>query len=65
MWGFLYDNMPSGNPGQTSTNTKLKERVSPTRPGLPDFSPYKIPKREKYTKLPQTIPNIHKYNKRL
>jgi hypothetical protein len=28
--------------------------------GLPDFSWYKIPKREKYTKLPQTIPNVHK-----
>jgi hypothetical protein len=25
--------------------------------GLPDFSWYKMPKREKYTKLPQTIPN--------
>jgi hypothetical protein len=29
-------------------------------PGLPDCSWYKIPKREKYTKLPQTIPNVHK-----
>jgi hypothetical protein len=28
--------------------------------GLPDFSWYKIPKLEKYTKLPQTIPNVHK-----
>jgi hypothetical protein len=27
---------------------------------LPDFSWYKIPKREKYTKLPQNIPNYHK-----
>jgi hypothetical protein len=33
-------------------------RSSP--PGLPDFSWCKIPKREKYTKLPQTIPNVHK-----
>jgi hypothetical protein len=24
------------------------------------FSWYKIPKRKKYTKLPQTIPNVHK-----
>jgi hypothetical protein len=30
------------------------------KPGLPDFSWYKIPKREKYTKLPRTIPNVHK-----
>jgi hypothetical protein len=30
------------------------------RPGLPDFSWYKIPKREKYAKLPRTIPNVHK-----
>jgi hypothetical protein len=29
-----------------------------SRPGLLDFSWYKIPKREKYTKLPQTIPNV-------
>jgi hypothetical protein len=28
--------------------------------GMPDFSWYKIPKREKYTKLLQTIPNVHK-----
>jgi hypothetical protein len=28
--------------------------------GLPDFSWYKIPKRGKYTKLPQNIPNVHK-----
>jgi hypothetical protein len=27
------------------------------RPGLPDFSRSKIPKRGKYTKLPQNIPN--------
>jgi hypothetical protein len=27
---------------------------------LPDFSRYKIPKREKYTKLPQNIPNVNK-----
>jgi hypothetical protein len=27
---------------------------------LPDFSWYKIPKREKYTKLPQNIPNVYK-----
>jgi hypothetical protein len=32
--------------------------------GLPDFSRYKIPKREKYTKLQRTIPNVKKYNKR-
>jgi hypothetical protein len=29
-------------------------------PGLPDFSLYKIPKWEKYTKLPQITPNVHK-----
>jgi hypothetical protein len=29
-------------------------------PGLPDFSWYKIPKRGKYTKLPQTILNVNK-----
>jgi hypothetical protein len=28
--------------------------------GLPDFSWFKIPKREKCTKLPRTVPNIHK-----
>jgi hypothetical protein len=28
--------------------------------GLPDFSWYKIPKREKYTKLPRTIQNVAK-----
>jgi hypothetical protein len=28
--------------------------------GLPDFSWSKIPKRGKYTKLPQNIPNGHK-----
>jgi hypothetical protein len=28
--------------------------------GLPDFSWFKITKREKYTKLPRTIPNVHK-----
>jgi hypothetical protein len=34
--------------------------------GMPDFSWYNIPKREKYTKLPQKIPNVHlKYAKRL
>jgi hypothetical protein len=27
---------------------------------LPDFSWHRIPKREKITKLPQTIPNFHK-----
>jgi hypothetical protein len=30
------------------------------RTGLPDFSWYKIPKREKYTKLPRTKANVHK-----
>jgi hypothetical protein len=29
-----------------------------SQPGLPDFSWYKIPKREKYTKLPQTVHKI-------
>jgi hypothetical protein len=28
--------------------------------GLPDFSGYKIPKREKHTKLRRSIPNVHK-----
>jgi hypothetical protein len=27
---------------------------------LPDFSWHNIPKREKYSKLPQIIPNVHK-----
>jgi hypothetical protein len=27
---------------------------------LPDFSWYKIPKREKHTKLPQNIQNVYK-----
>jgi hypothetical protein len=27
---------------------------------LPDLSRYKIPKRKKYAKLPQNIPNVHK-----
>jgi hypothetical protein len=31
-----------------------------TGPGLPDFSWYNIPKREKYTKGPKNIPNGHK-----
>jgi hypothetical protein len=31
------------------------------QPGLPDFSWYNIPKREKYTKLPQNVPNVKKY----
>jgi hypothetical protein len=30
------------------------------KPGLPDFSRYNIPKRGKYTKWPQNIPNGHK-----
>jgi hypothetical protein len=30
------------------------------RPGLPDFSWFNIPKRGKYTKSPQNIPNGHK-----
>jgi hypothetical protein len=34
------------------------DKIHP-QPGLPDFSWYKIPKREKCTKLPQTIPNVH------
>jgi hypothetical protein len=34
-------------------------------PELPDFSWYKIPKWEKYTILPQTIPNVHKIYQRL
>jgi hypothetical protein len=39
----------------------LLQRISmPLRPGLPDFSWYKIPKLEKYTKLPRTIPNVYK-----
>jgi hypothetical protein len=29
-------------------------------PGLPDLSWYNIPKREKYTQLPQSIPNARK-----
>jgi hypothetical protein len=37
---------------------------STVKPGLPDFSWYKIPKWEKYTKLSRTIPNVHKNNKR-
>jgi hypothetical protein len=28
--------------------------------GVPDFSLYNIPKRRKYTKFPQNIPNSHK-----
>jgi hypothetical protein len=28
--------------------------------GLPDYSRCNIPKREKYTKLPQNIPNVRK-----
>jgi hypothetical protein len=27
--------------------------------GLPDFSWYKIPEQEKYTKLPLNTPNVH------
>jgi hypothetical protein len=32
-------------------------RVRDPAPGLPDFTSYNIPKRGKYTKFPQTIPN--------
>jgi hypothetical protein len=42
---------------QTHLVTLIPDRWCP---GLPDFSWYKIPKREKYTKLPRTIPNVHK-----
>jgi hypothetical protein len=32
----------------------------PCSTGLPDFSGYNIPKREKYTKRPHNLPNRHK-----
>jgi hypothetical protein len=28
--------------------------------GLPDFSRYNLPKREKYAKSPQYVPNVHR-----
>jgi hypothetical protein len=34
-------------------------KIYTLHPGLPDFSWYNIPKREKYTKLPQNVPNVH------
>jgi hypothetical protein len=37
--------------------TKIRTMWSPCWPGLPDFSWYIIPKREKYTKSPKSIPN--------
>jgi hypothetical protein len=44
-----------------SGHTSQKFNSSPnSQQGLPDFSLNKIQKREKYTKLPQTIPNVHK-----
>jgi hypothetical protein len=39
----------------------VKSEKNTSRPGLPDFSWYKIPKREKYAKLPRTIPNVHNF----
>jgi hypothetical protein len=37
--------------------------LGPGQAGLPDFSWSNIPKRKKYTKLPQNIPNGHKIHK--
>jgi hypothetical protein len=50
-------------PPQADTFTAGElNRNKKTRPptGLPDFTWYNRPKQEKYTKLPQTIPNDHK-----
>jgi hypothetical protein len=42
-------------------NKKGRWKVATTfGAGLPDFSLSNIPKRKKYTKLPQTIPKGHK-----
>jgi hypothetical protein len=38
------------------------QRLVGTNPGLPDLTWYNIPNWEKYTKLPQNIPNDYKMN---
>jgi hypothetical protein len=46
---------------KSAENPKLhSELCSYISTGLPDFSWHNIPKREKYTKCPQNIPNGHK-----
>jgi hypothetical protein len=45
----------------TAGRKELRTQVTINwKAGLQDFSLYKIPKREKYTKLPRTLPNVHK-----
>jgi hypothetical protein len=38
----------------------FEARQRSSQPGLPDFYWHYGPKLEKYTKLPQNIPNVHK-----
>jgi hypothetical protein len=38
----------------------LADNFAGTEAALPNVSWYSIPKRDKYTKLPQNIPNDHK-----
>jgi hypothetical protein len=49
--------MPSGHLALIITS---QQNLQASVAGLPDLSWYKIPKREKYTKLPRTLPNVHK-----
>jgi hypothetical protein len=39
----------------------MHKSVEAVKPGLPDLSLYSIPKRKKYTKLPQNKPNVLKF----
>jgi hypothetical protein len=53
----------TGAESDSSDNVK-NESLRQSEPGLPDFSWYKIPKGERYTKLTRTIPIVPEYNKR-
>jgi hypothetical protein len=41
----------------SSIRAKIRVREFGSVAGMPDFSCYNIPKREKHTKLPQNVPN--------
>jgi hypothetical protein len=60
-FGIFYQEK-SGNPDIVSQLplSRLNHKKIWRQSGLSDFSWYKIPKREKYTKLTRTIPNVHK-----